>query len=486
MVAKNGTEKRSWGMKKKLPVFGMRIRLCSGFNQVLITSFVCFCCPGFFNALSALGGAGQHDSTSSAAANAALYATFAIFGYLGGAFFALFGGRILMACGGLTYAFYAAAAYISGSYEGYNWLFVLSGAVLGIGASWLWTAQGALMLAYSPLDEDEGTGRVQQRGRGFYIATFWTIFNVGGLLGGFIQFGLNYSETNGNANVGSYCVFIAVMLLGSLTAFFCILDPSRVVKEDGTRVIVPSPKSPREEFSNVASVISDPNMLLLSGLFFGSNFFYTYTFDGINGFMFNLRTRGLNSSMYWAAQMIGAVLIGWIVDNKQWMIGKRALMGFTVVAGSVNIFYALGCYLEYFTLAKFNKNNIFEPLLDFTDTGYFFPCSVFVLYGLGDSMIQAFAYWLMGAIAKDDPALCARYTGFYKGVQSLGAALAWTLDIKQINVPYIYQFWCCWILFIAALPTTFLVVRKISLEESLKHLTSSSNTPNIDNQIPLE
>lgn len=442
----------------------MGFELKSGYNQVLISSLVCFCCPGFFNALSALGGAGQHDSTWSAAANAALYGTFAVFGYLGGAFFSLLGGRILMSVGGLSYAFYAAAAYISGSYEGFSWLFVLSGAFLGVGASWLWTAQGALMLAYSP---SEG------RRRGFYIATFWTVFNVGGLLGGFLQFGLNYSENNGDANLASYCVFVAVMLLGSLIAFVCIAEPAEVVKEDGTRVVLPPPRSPRQEFANVASVVFDSNMQLLSVLFLGSNFFYTYMFDGINGFIFNLRTRGLNSSMYWTAQMVGAVLIGWIVDNKEWILRRRALVGLCSVAVLVNIFYALGCYLEYSLLGAFNKNRPFHPLLDFSDPGYIFPCIVFILYGLGDSMIQAYAYWIIGAVARDDPALCARYTGFYKGLQSLGAALAWTLDIKQLAIPYIYQFWSCWILFILALLPTLLVVRKIPLQESVKFEESS-------------
>jgi hypothetical protein len=142
----------------------MKLSLYSGFTQVVCTAFICFCCPGFFNALSGLGGAGSHDSTSSAAANAALYGTFAIFGYLGGAFFALLGARVLMCVGGLTYAFYAASAYISGTNSGYSWLFIIAGAVLGIGASFLWTAQGALMLAYSP---EGSTGK--------YISVFWTV-----------------------------------------------------------------------------------------------------------------------------------------------------------------------------------------------------------------------------------------------------------------------------------------------------------------------
>ena len=432
-----------------------RLALNNGINQVLVTAFVCFCCPGFFNALSGLGGAGQHDSTSSAGANAALYGTFAIFGYLGGAFFALFGARVLMSLGGLTYALYALAAYYSGTDSELNWLFILAGGLLGVGASWIWVSQGALMLAYSP----EGS-------KGKYISTFWTIFNLGGLLGGIIQFGLNYNDSYGDANLASYMVFVGVMVAGSLLAAFLIVDPSKVVKEDGSQVEVRPPKSPREEFSDVAAVIFDRNMLLLFILFFSSNFFYTYQFDGVNGFMFNLRTRGLNASLYWGAQMVGAICIGYILDKKKYALGKRALLGFTTLAVAMNLIFGLGCVLEYNVLADFSKSNPLDPKIDFTESRFAFPCLAFVLYGLGDSMIQAYAYWVMGALAKDNPVLCARYTGFYKGVQSLGAAVSWMLDIKSFDVAYIYQFWFCWILFVAALPTCYVAVKGISDEES--------------------
>ena len=441
----------------------MHAALYKGFNQVLVTAFICFCCPGFFNALSGLGGAGNHDPSASAAANASLYATFAIFGYLGGAFFVLFGARILMTLGGLTYAFYAAAAYISGTYEGYNWLLILAGALLGVGASWIWISQGALMLTYSPSDSNDGSGTHRKRGQ--YIATFWTIFNLGGMLGGFIQFALNFNAPNGDASPASYMVFVGVMVFGSALAALCIVDPSKVVKEDGTQVVVVKPKSPKEEFSDVVAVIFDKNMLLLFLLFFGSNFFYTYMFNGVNGFMFNLRTRGLNSALYWAAQMAGAIFIGRVLDNKKYAVMRRAMTGFVVLAVFMNVVYAMGCVLEYDMLAGFNKDHPMDPQIDFTESRFAFPFIVFVLYGFGDSMIQAFAYWIMGAIAKDNTTLCARYTGFYKGAQSLGAAVSWMLDIKQFGIPYIFQFFCCWLLFVSALPTSWMAIRNIEEEK---------------------
>ena len=51
--------------------------------QVVMLGFVCFMVPGLFNALNGLGGGGQVNPSTSANANAAVYATFA-----GMAFFA--------------------------------------------------------------------------------------------------------------------------------------------------------------------------------------------------------------------------------------------------------------------------------------------------------------------------------------------------------------------------------------------------------------
>lgn len=52
--------------------------------QVALLGFVCFMCPGMFNALTGLGGGGQVNATDQANANAALYATFAFFGFFSG------------------------------------------------------------------------------------------------------------------------------------------------------------------------------------------------------------------------------------------------------------------------------------------------------------------------------------------------------------------------------------------------------------------
>lgn len=48
--------------------------------QLVIVAFVCFLCPGMFNALSGMGGGGQVNAHAADDANVALYSTFAVVG----------------------------------------------------------------------------------------------------------------------------------------------------------------------------------------------------------------------------------------------------------------------------------------------------------------------------------------------------------------------------------------------------------------------
>lgn len=54
------------------------------YTQVVLLGFVCFSCPGLFNALNGLGAGGQVNSTTSANANSTLYATFAVAAFFAG------------------------------------------------------------------------------------------------------------------------------------------------------------------------------------------------------------------------------------------------------------------------------------------------------------------------------------------------------------------------------------------------------------------
>ncbi|KAJ2743220.1 hypothetical protein GGI20_003904, partial [Coemansia sp. BCRC 34301] len=154
--------------------FLSRFNYYSPMTQVVLVGFVCFLCPGMFNALNGMGGGGQVDRTTGNNANTALYCTFIVFGVLGGAIVNLCGVRWTIFGSGLAYALYS-ASYIYLNHTGNGAFTIAAGAILGIGAGILWAAQGMIMVSY-PREEEKGR----------YIAVFWIIFNMGGMLGGIL------------------------------------------------------------------------------------------------------------------------------------------------------------------------------------------------------------------------------------------------------------------------------------------------------------
>ncbi|KAI6124378.1 hypothetical protein EV401DRAFT_1942779 [Pisolithus croceorrhizus] len=66
-----------------------------------------------------------------------------------------------------------------------------------------------------------------------------------------------------------------------------------------------------------------------------------------------------------------------------------------------------------------------------------------IFYGFLDSMWQTYAYWLMGAMS-NDMAKLAVFTGFYKCLQSSGAAGVWRAD--GVGLPYMNIFLSTWAL----------------------------------------
>lgn len=58
----------------------------------------------------------------------------------------------------------------------------------------------------------------------------------------------------------------------------------------------------------------EPYILLMFPLFWASNWFYSYQFNSVNGAKFDVRTRSLNSVLYWLSQIFGAFLFGFCLD----------------------------------------------------------------------------------------------------------------------------------------------------------------------------
>jgi MFS family permease len=128
-----------------------------------------------FNALNGLGGGGLLDTKTGDDANTALYSTFAVVGFFAGTFTNRLGVRYAMAFGGIGYSVYV-SSYLCYKFTENLGYVVFAGAILGVCAGILWSAQGVIMMSY-PLE----------RMKGRYIAWFWVIFNLGGVIGALVS-----------------------------------------------------------------------------------------------------------------------------------------------------------------------------------------------------------------------------------------------------------------------------------------------------------
>jgi hypothetical protein len=85
---------------------------------------------------------------------------------------------------------------------------------------------------------------------------------------------------------------------------FMLTTPESVQRKDGTMCKLAEPPTIASEVKGIVSVFTDPKMLSLVPLFLYTNWCYTYQFQEFNVGIFNTRTTGFNSFLYWGAQVL--------------------------------------------------------------------------------------------------------------------------------------------------------------------------------------
>jgi len=435
-----------------------------------MVGFVCFMCPGLFNSLNGLGGGGQIDSKTGANGNVALYSTFAVTAFFSGSINNKLGARLTLLLGSTGYALYTGSFLAYNIHRGAGAFVIAAGAILGVCAGLLWTAQGSLMMAYPTED---------QKGR--FIAIFWGIFNLGAVVGASVALGQNYNSTADAVGNGTYIGFLVLTLLG-VTIPLLMADPNKMIRIDGTKVTAPrQPSWKTEIYGLYIALATDPMILLLFPLFFASNWFYTWQFNNYNGAIFNIRTRALNSLVYWSAQIVGALLTAALLDRKALKRRTRAFIGWTTLF----LFVFFVHIWAYFYQKRYTRETLAaDPhRIDIFDSEYTGKVFLYLFCGILDAMWQSFAYWLMGAMS-NDPAKLAHFAGFYKSLQSAGAAGAWRAD--AVKLPFINLFISTWVLLVAgllfALPMIYLRVHDTTdiADEALARMDDTGHVHSVE------
>lgn len=91
------------------------------------------------------------------------------------------------------------------------WITASTNNLVPLAAALLWAAQGAIMMSY-PLEKDKG--------RSFSL--FWSIFQLGTLVGSAIALGIEAHSTLPSVSTGVYLAFMIIMLTAIVTSWLLL------------------------------------------------------------------------------------------------------------------------------------------------------------------------------------------------------------------------------------------------------------------------
>ena len=103
----------------------------------------------------------------------------------------------------------------------------------------------------------------------------------------------------------------------------------------------------------------------------------------VNLALFNIRTRSLNSTLYWTSQIFGALIFGYALDLKMVRRSTRAKAVWVVLFVLTMVIWGGGYALQktYNRAEKAPKDYIKE---DWTASGYVGPMFLYIFYGFYD------------------------------------------------------------------------------------------------------
>ena len=202
-----------------------------------------------------------------------------------------------------------------------------------------------------------------------------------------IPLGENLHSKAGKVSDGTYIGFMVLTFLGACLAL-SLVDARTVIRSDGSYVILMKHPTWQSEILGLWEVLrTDVWIVLLFPMFFASNWFYTYHFNSFNGAKFNVRTRSLNSVLYYISQIIAAYIFGYTLDISGIRRSVKAKAVWVVLAVLTFAIWGGGyAFARTYTRGETeNKSYVKE---DFTTRGYVGPMFLYMFYGFYDGKLM--------------------------------------------------------------------------------------------------
>lgn len=315
-----------------------------------------------------------------------------------------------------------------------------------------------------------------QKGR--FVSGFFFLSFLGAVIGGIIPVAQNKGNSSaGSVNDGTYAALTILMIFSGIVALF-ISNPEKIIRTDGTKVVVQKHSTIKQELLNVYLAIKrEPYFVFFLPFSFAALFYNSYQANDFNSYFFNVYGRSVNALLYAFSQMLGALSFGIALDIKYFGRRKRAIMGWIIVIVVIVAVNTCG----YFPMSRSKRGVAWEPAMGIhgsTESKYMV---LYFFYGWQDGMFQTFAFWLMGCLS-NDPLVLSMYSGFFKVFGALGACVAFAMDARKVAYSRMFGSYYAVLLFGALFLGPLILLRvKDTLEPT--ELKTSDTSPQKSEEI---
>jgi hypothetical protein len=130
--------------------------------------------------------------------------------------------------------------------------FLFGRAACGVGAALLWASSGQIIKSY-PLKV------VSQ----YKLHFFYLLSYLGAVIGGIIPVAQNHGNTEAvSVNTGT-CAATTIIMIAAVIVPFALASPTKIIRNDGTRVVVHPAGSIMQELRNMVNSLKKDPMFLL-------------------------------------------------------------------------------------------------------------------------------------------------------------------------------------------------------------------------------
>lgn len=179
--------------------------------------------------------------------------------------------KVCLMIGAFGYPFYVGGLWFYDR-TGNSALAYAAGVILGFSSAFLWTTASFISYAYP---EEHRKGLVsnvpfcpshEHNLINFqYISMQWAIRSGGATTGALIAFGSNFHQTSAaGVSTPVYATYVAIQTCAMFIAFFFIINPRKVVRDDGTHLAVFSRPTLASEGMGLVKIFFDPKYLILA------------------------------------------------------------------------------------------------------------------------------------------------------------------------------------------------------------------------------